>query len=226
MCTQCSMFGFKRKDDPLHRMYEHSIEVSDDLLDQYILLAEGWKTVAMPEERSGPKPGIIRMREEDGCAHDWVPAPEYSDTRHPRLKCNKCCRVGKEKSTGEIVSFVKEYADTLKRSQLHKSRLEAEPPCEHEWELAPQLATKGVHRYMCKECGWLGYKLGIRSQIKSHSVYSNDKVKGIHGLRKESDGKESESKEALIPTTEGDSTNVRDTDRREDSVVEQPYMRS
>lgn len=197
MCTQCSMFGFKRKDDPLHRMHEHSVEVSDDLLDQYILLAEGWKTVAMPEERSGPKPGIIRMRE-DGCAHDWVPAPEYSDTHHPRLKCTKCSKVGKEKSTGEIVVFVKEYADTLKRSQLHKSRLEAEPPCEHEWELAPELGTKCINRYECKKCKWLGYRVGHRIPILVHTALSVYKIRSENGLRKESDGKEREPKESVL----------------------------
>ena len=242
MCTQCSMFGFKRKDDPLHRIYEHSVEVSDDLLDQYILQRGSEVTHTRLEEKSGPKPGIIRMREDDACAHEWVPAPEYSNNHHDRLKCVKCNRVGREKSTGEVEVFVEEYAETLKRYHLHNQHLEKEPMCAHDWESAPQLSTKGVIRYVCKKCGWLGYRLGMLASIKPHSVFSNDKIKGRHGLRKVRDGEKRKAKESVLPEEikkEGyqgqeelhsaateDGSDVRGTDGREDSMGKQPDMRS
>jgi len=197
MCSQCSMFGFKRKDDPLHRMHEHSVEVSDDLLEQYIAFVQPVVTYEEPE-RLGPKPGITRVHEDDVCAHDWVPAPEYSDNHHPRLKCTKCERVGKERSTGEIVTFAREYAESLRRYQIRKQHLEDEPICEHEWELVPELGTKCINRYECKKCKWLGYRAGTRVPILVHTALSVDRIRSENGLRKESDDKEREPKESVL----------------------------
>jgi hypothetical protein len=199
MCTECSIFGFKLKDDPLPRVHEHSIEVSNYLLDQYIELVQPTVTYVEPEKRSGPKPGIIRMRADNSCAHDWIPAPEYSDETHPRLKCTKCGRVGRKwASTGEVLPFVEEYAASLRRYQIRKQHLEMEPSCDHDWELVPHLGTKHINRYECKKCKWLGYRTGIRVPIKVHTALSVDKIKSADELRrKELNGKEGEQKEGI-----------------------------
>ena len=198
ICTECSMFGFQIKGDPLHGIREHSVDVSTDLLDQYIELVQPTVTYVEPEKRSGPKPGPVRMHEYDGCDHNWVPAPEYSDNHHPRLKCTKCKRAGKARSSGEVVVFVKEYADSLRRFQVRRQHIEDEPICEHEWELVPNLGTKCINRYECKRCKWLGYRVGSRVPIQAHAALAVDKIRSGHGLRKESDGKEREPKEGTM----------------------------
>ena len=187
MCTQCGMFGFKVKDASLNRVHEHSIEVSDYLLDQYIELVHSTGG-HVEAERLGPKPGLFRMREYDNCEHYWVPAPEYSDNHRTRLKCTKCERVGKRRATGEVVAFVKEYTERLRRYMIRKQHLEAEPVCEHEWKLLPLLGTKFVNRYECKRCKWLGYRVGNRVPIKVHTALSTDRIRMENGLkRKEAD---------------------------------------
>lgn len=198
MCTECSMFGFKLKDDPLPRVHEHSIAVSNDLLDQYIELGQPIGTYVDPEKRRGPKPGIVRMREYEGCDHNWVPAPEYSDNHHPRLKCTKCKRAGKARASGEIVVFVKEYTDSLRRFQIRRQHIKDEPICEHEWEPIPRLGTKCINRYECKRCKWLGYRVGSRVPIQSHTALAVDKIRSERGLRKEADVKERGPKEGIM----------------------------
>ena len=194
MCTECSMFGFQLKGDPLHGIREHSIEVSKDLLDQYIELGQPTMTYMEPEKRAGPKPGPVRMHEYDGCEHNWVPAPEYSDILFPRLKCTKCPSIGRELATGEIAPFSRDYAGSLRRYQC-KQHLEGEPLCEHEWELAPLLGTNHVNRYECKKCKWLGFRVGHRVPIQAHPAYSVARIRSENGLRKEPD---EHSKESIV----------------------------
>ena len=188
MCTQCGMFGFKLKDDPSGWVHEHSVEVSDDLLEQYIELGQPLMTYEEPRKKPGPKYGSVRIHVDNDCAHDWVPAPEYSDEAHPRLKCTKCNRIGRKwASTGETIPFVKEYADSLRRYQIRRQRLENMPICEHEWELEPRLGTKFINRYECKKCKWLGYRTGTRVPIKVHTALATDKIRSENGSRKDLD---------------------------------------
>jgi len=198
MCTECLMFGFRLKCDLVSRTHEHSVEVSNDLLDQYLALVPV-ATYKEPEKRSGPRPGPFRMLEYDGCEHKWVPAPEYSDCRHSRLQCTKCKRLGRKLATGEITPFVKEYDDSLRRSHKVQQRLNQEPACAHEWKPVPQLDTKCVKRYECSKCRWLGYRVGVRVPIKTHTVYSTDRIRSEYELnRKDSNGKE-EQKDGVLP---------------------------
>jgi len=229
MCTECFMFGYRLRGSSATGIREHSIEVSDDLLEQYIALDQPALIDVMLEKRRGPKPGISRMREYEECAHSWVPAPEYSTEHFPRLRCTLCTRIGRKLLTGDIVPFGEHYAGSLRRIQTHKEHPEGEPLCEHEWELVPQLGTKHINRYECRKCEWLGYRMGTKASIRAHTMFSINRIRSENGLRKEPDvegtKEEIHQEQESSQTFEEGSTEVRGTDRREDGMGEQSNMR-
>ena len=129
MCPMCHMFGFQIKGNK--RIQEHSILVSDDLLEQYLELDTSCRHKIEAKPR-GPEPGYPRPAKRFvACNHTWVDAPEFTESEsHKRYKCITCGRIGTHAKLGEIQPYSRSHEGDIYRYWEKRNKAQLKPNME------------------------------------------------------------------------------------------------